>query len=135
VTKFPSIECPAHLCIEHLALCAQSVTLLHQGINLLPALQNTVDSLLQHDLGLIQLPLNLQDAVRLLRVLVLDHVILKLWIGERVRGGAGDGGSRVFGQELVADLRQQRLGNGVLFVGDDDTADAVWATVRVKYVC
>jgi hypothetical protein len=91
--------------IKHLALRAQPVALGHQAVNLLPALQHALNRLVQHNLRLVQLLLDLHDAVRLLRVLVLGDVLLQLREGQLGRGGKG--GPRILGQELVDDLREQ----------------------------
>lgn len=76
------------LTIEHLTLRTQSITLGHQIINLLSPLQHTLNSLVQHDLCLIQLLLDLHDTVRLLRVLVFHNVVLQFGKAER-RGRVG----------------------------------------------
>jgi hypothetical protein len=75
------------LTIKHLALCAQAITLGHQFINFLPSLQNTLDSLMQYNLSLIQLLLNLHNTVGLLRVLIFRNILVELWEGDSwVRG-------------------------------------------------
>jgi hypothetical protein len=124
--------------VEHLALRAQPITLSHQVINLLTALQHTLNSLVQHDLGLIQLLLDLDDAVRLRRVLVLGDVLFQLGEGERglALGEGGVGGAGVLGDELVDDLGEDAVGDHgrVLVVGDYDAADAFCAAVGVECV-
>lgn len=57
--------------IKHLALVAQAVTLGDEVVDFLAALEDGLDGLVQGDLGLVELALNLQDAVGLVRVLVL----------------------------------------------------------------
>lgn len=68
----------AYLLIKHLALCAQPVTFLHKSINLLASLQYTLNRFMQHNLGLVQLFLDLHDAISLLRILVLHNVFFEL---------------------------------------------------------
>lgn len=57
--------------IKHFALVAQAVTLGDEVVDFLAALEDGLDGLVQGDLGLVELALNLQDAVGLVRVLVL----------------------------------------------------------------
>lgn len=105
--RFDSVSenrwCPvqsAYLGIEHFALSGQSITLLHQGVDLFATLQNTLDlnlvsilngiravatyRLVQNNLRLIKLLLDLHNAVGLARVLVLDNVVLELRQGARI---------------------------------------------------
>lgn len=93
---------------------------------------------MQHDLGLIQLLLDLDDAVRLRRVLVLGDVLFQLGEGELglALGEGGVGGAGVLGDELVDDLGEDAVGNhgGVFVVGDYDAADAFCAAVGVECV-
>jgi len=63
--------------IKHLALRTQSIALRHQIIDLLASLKHTLNRLMQHNLRLVQLLLDLHDAVRLLRILVLDNIFLQ----------------------------------------------------------
>lgn len=58
------------LTVKHLGLRTQSVTLLDQIVDLLASLQHTLDRLVENNLGLVQLLLDLQDVVGLMRVLV-----------------------------------------------------------------
>ena len=114
------------LCVEHLAGGAQIVALGHQLVHLLPTLEHALHGLVQDLLGGVELVLDLEDLVRLLRVLVLCDVVLELGVGQRIRGGAVDGGLGVLGGELVAELLED-TGNdevGVLLVGDDDAAQS-----------
>jgi len=126
-----------HLCVEHLALRAQTIALRNQVINFLPSLQYTLDGLVQHNLCLVQLLLNLHDTVCLLWVLVFDNVVFQLGVAECVFAGAGEGGAWVFGEKLVADLGKELMGDqlGVLFVGDYDAADTFGPAVGVECVC
>jgi len=82
--------------IKHLTLRTQPIALRHQVIDLLPALQHTLNRLMQHDLRLIQLLLDLHYTIRLLRILILDDIVLKFGKGEG-RVGIGPGGARVLG--------------------------------------
>lgn len=68
--------------VEHFALSAQTIALRHQIINLLSSLQHALDGLVQHNLGLVQLLLDLHDAVGLLGVLVLGEVVRQLGEGQ-----------------------------------------------------
>ena len=95
---------PWYSLVKHLALTAQSITLLHQAVDLLSSLQYTFNSLMQHNLRLIQLLLDLQDTVRLLWVLVLVDVFLELWKREWGRIRACEGGARIAGEKLVEDF-------------------------------
>lgn len=126
------------LCIEHLTLGAQAVTLGHKIVNLLTPLQDALDGLVQDDLCFIKLLLDLDDAVGLCRVLVLGDVLLKLREAHlgRALGEVGVGSARVFCDELVDDLGEDAMGDdgGVFVVGDYDTADAFCAAVGVECV-
>lgn len=95
-TAKPLKEKKTYLLIKHLTLRTQPIALLHQTINLLPALQHALNRLMQHNLRLVQLLLDLHDAVRLLRILVLDDVIPQGGEIER-RGARYEGGARVAG--------------------------------------
>ncbi len=123
------------LLIKHLALCTQPIALGHQIVNLLSPLQDALDSLVKHNLGLVQLALDLHDAVGLVRVLVLDNVILQLREGERGRA-VGPLRARVGGQELVDDFGEElvRDQGRVGVVADDDAADAFRPAVGVEGV-
>lgn len=123
------------LTIEHLALRTQPITLRHQVINLLASLQHALNGLVQHNLRLVQLLLDLHDAVGLVRVLVLHNVFLELGEGER-GAGVGPGRAWVLGQELVDDFREQLVGDQcwVCVVRDDDAGDALGAAVGVECV-
>lgn len=68
--------------VEHLALGTQAVTFGDKIVDLLPALQHAFNRLVNDDLGLVQLLLDLQDAVGLLRILILGKVILQFWKGQ-----------------------------------------------------
>lgn len=72
-------EYEAPLTIKHLALRTQPIALRYQIINLLSSLQHTLNSLVQHDLGLIKFLLNLHDAVCLLRVLIFHNIVFQFW--------------------------------------------------------
>lgn len=67
-----------YLGVEHLALSTQAVTLRDQAVNLLASLQDALDGLVEDNLGLVQLLLDLHDAVGGVGVLVLDNVLLEL---------------------------------------------------------
>lgn len=126
-----------YLRVEHLALSAQPVTLRHQGVNLLAPLQHALNCLMQHNFGLVQLLLNLHDAIRLLRILIFDNVVFQLRVRELVVGiRAGEGGAGMSGQELIDHFREQlmRHQGGVVVVGDDDAGDALGASVGVECV-
>ena len=125
----------AYLGIEHLALSTEAITLCNKIVNLLTTLQDTLDGLVQDNLCLVQLLLDLHDAVGGVRVLVLDNVLFES--RERQLGvGVGKGRARVARQELVEDLGQQLVGDegGVFLVGDDDGGDTLAAAVGVEGV-
>lgn len=90
---------------------------------------------MQHDLRLVQLLLNLHDAVGLLGILVLDNVFFELGEGA---GGIGDGEdvARVLVQELVDDFGEELVGyeGGVFVIGDEDAGNAFGAAVGVESV-
>ena len=71
-------SCPISrgLTIKHLALRTKPITLRDQIINLLSSLQYALNCLMQYNLRLVQLLLDLHDAISLMRILVLDYVIL-----------------------------------------------------------
>lgn len=126
-----------YLSIEHLALGAQTIALRHQVVDLLSAREHALDSVVQHDLGLIQLFLNLHNAVNLSRVLVLCDILLELGIWQREGLGFGEDGARVFGEEFVTDLGEYLLRNElrVLGVCYYDSADAFLTGVGMNVVC
>lgn len=68
--------------VKHFALSAQPIALGHQIVNLLSSLQHALNRLVQHNLGLVQLLLDLHDAVGLLGVLVLGEVVRQLGEGQ-----------------------------------------------------
>jgi hypothetical protein len=89
----------------------------------------------QHNLCLIQFLLNLHDAVRLLRILVLYDVVFQL--GERQCGvRICKRGSRILREELVDYFGEQLMGNEgwIVMVGDDNASDTFCATVYVESV-
>ena len=90
---------------------------------------------MEDNLGLVELLLDLENAVGLLGVLVLGEVVAQLGHGD-AGVASGPGGARVLGQELVDDLAEQLVGDEgrVLLVGDDDAADALAAAVGVECV-
>lgn len=112
--------------VKHLARSTKIITLGNQLIHLLPALEHALHRLMQHLLRRIELVLDLQNLVRLLRVLVLRDVVFEFGVGERVCGCAVDGGLGVLGGELVAEFFEDAGDDevGVFFVGDDDAAEA-----------
>lgn len=124
--------------IKHLALRTQAITLRNQVINLLAPLQHTLNRLVQHDLRLIKLLLDLDNAVCLRRVLVLRDVCLEL--GEAERGLAflegGVCGARVLCYEFVDDFGEDAMRDesGVFVVGYYDPADAFCAAICVECV-
>ncbi|KAK1256283.1 hypothetical protein MKX07_008542 [Trichoderma sp. CBMAI-0711] len=96
---------------------------------------DALNRLVQHNLGLVELLLDLHDAVGLLGVLVLGEVVPELGEGQDGLAG-GPRGARVLGEELVDDLAEElvRDEGGVLVVRDDDAADALGAAVGVEGV-
>jgi len=90
---------------------------------------------MQHNLRLIQLLLNLHNAIRLLRILVLDNIILQFREAER-RVRVGEGGARVRGEEFVDYFGEQLVGDerGVVLAADYDAADSFGAGVGVEGV-
>lgn len=122
--------------VKHLAARAQIIALGDQLVHLLAALEHALHGLVQHLLRGVELVLDLQDLVRLLRVLVLRDVVLELGVGQGVGRGRGDGGGRVLGGELVAQLLEDAGDDevGVFLVGDDDAAEAARVVVRVDEV-
>lgn len=90
---------------------------------------------MENDLSLVKLLLNLEDAIGLLRVLVLCEVLLQLGHGESGCAG-GPAGAGVLGEELVDDLAKKLMCHKgrVLVIGDDDTADTLGAAVGVESV-
>ena len=102
----------ADLFVEHFALRAQTVTLLHQRVNFLASLQDTLDGFMQDYLCFVQLFLNFHDRVRLLRILVFLYVLFELrkghitWCGLFCESRAWIRCQEFvnnFGEELVSD--------------------------------
>jgi hypothetical protein len=126
------------LCIEHLTLRTQPITLRDQIIDLLAPLQHALNRLMQHNLGLVKLLLDFDDAVCLRRVLVLRDVLFELGEAElRVTlFEAGVRCARVLGYELVDDFGKDAVGDHgrVFVVGYYDAADAFGAAVGVECV-
>ena len=91
---------------------------------------------MQRDLGLVQLLLDLHDAVRLLRILVLDDVLVERREADGAGGRVRPRGPRVRRQELVQQLAEQlvRDQRRVLVVGNDDACEAFGAAVGVEGV-
>lgn len=73
--------------VEHFALGTQAITLGDKIVDLLSALQDTLNRLVQHNLGLVELFLDLHDAVGLLGILILGQVFLELRHAELRRPG------------------------------------------------
>lgn len=104
---------------EALTLRAQVVAPRHQILELVSAIQHTLDRLVQHDRRLIELVLHLHDRVCRLRILVQREELLRVgkhdarWIGVR--------SLRHLLREKFEDLREQRERgrDGVLLVRDD----------------
>jgi hypothetical protein len=118
--------------VKHLALRAQPVALGHQTVNLLAALEHALNRLLHQDLGLVELFLDLHDAVRVLRVLVLCNVVLEL--GPLDLDAVLEAGDGVLGEELIDELGQDLVRDEarVLAVADDDAGDTLAAAVDVE---
>lgn len=93
---------------------------------------------MKHNLRLIQLLLNLHNAVRLTRVLELDNVVLQLRQRARVlaRRRVRKARPGVFSQELIDNLRQKLVRNErwVIAVRNDDTSHAFGPAVGVERV-
>ena len=66
-----------YLGVKHLALAAQALALIHEIIQLHVSLQNTLDRLVQRNLRLIELFLDLHNAVCLLRILIFHDVFFQ----------------------------------------------------------
>jgi hypothetical protein len=105
---------------------------------MLTSLQRALNRLLQRLLGLIQLLLDLHDAVSIIRVLELFDVPPKVALGQAVLVGlqAGLVRPRRLGElagELVQDLAQQLVRDElvVVLVGDDDAGAPLAAGVDV----
>ena len=105
---------------------------------MLTSLQRALNRLLQRLLGLIQLLLDLHDAVSIVRVLELFDVPPKVALGQAVLVGlqAGLVRPRRLGElagELVQDLAQQLVRDElvVVLVGDDDAGAPLAAGVDV----
>lgn len=90
-----------------------------------------LDGLVKNDLGLVQLLLNLKDAIHLVWVLVCLDVGLEGGEGHRITGG---GGVRVKGEELVEHLRKDLVSSQgwILIVANDDSGDALGSRVDVE---
>lgn len=121
--------------VEHLALVAQAIALGHQVVNLLSTLQHALDGLVEDNLGLVELLLDLEDAVGLRGVLVLGDVFLELGhdddrLARRPRG------ARVGSKEFIDNLAEKLVSNEgrVLVVRHDDAADALGTAVGVEGV-
>lgn len=123
------------LLVKHFALGTQAITLGHQVVDLFSALQNTLNGLVKHNLCLVELLLDLEDAVGLGRVLVFFEVLAQLGHDESGRA-SGPAGTRVLGKELVDDLAEELVSNqgGILVVRNDDSAYTLSATVGMECV-
>jgi hypothetical protein len=92
----------------------------------------------QCDLCLVQFLLNLENAVRLIGVLVLCNVVLELWHCQlcAILREALVGGLRIFRDELVEDFGEERMCDelGIFEVGDYYATYACGMGVDVEYV-
>ena len=90
---------------------------------------------MQHNLRLIQLLLDLHNAIRRMRVLILDNILLQLR-ERQLLVAVLECGFGVPAEELVDDLAEQlvRDEGGVFLVGDDDAGDTFAAAVGVEGV-
>lgn len=91
---------------------------------------------MQHDLGLIQLLLDVRDGVHLARVLVGLQVFAQRGeLDVPVLGRARDLGGGLLGQKVVDDLGQDLVGRQLgVVLGDDDARNALGAGIAVECV-
>jgi len=108
---------------------------LDEGIQLLPALEDTLDSLMQHNLRLIQLLLDLQDTIGLLWILILLNIPPQLRHLDLPRSSSPLGAG-VGSQELIDDLGEELVRHElrILVVGDADASKPLGSAVYVKRV-
>jgi len=118
--------------VEHLGLRRKGIGSLHEVIQLLSALEDRLDCLVQDNLGLIELLLNAHDRVRLTRVLVFLDVDVDL--GEGYRGRIRVLRLRHLGREVIQHLgKQGECGaDRVLVVCDDDACKLLGAAAVVN---
>lgn len=116
----------------------QSLRLVDKSVQSLSSGKDRLDGLVEHDLGLVELLLHSHDSVGLVGILVSLNVIIELGHAQLGRGFHGilPLSLGVLGEVLLQHLVEQSVGdsNGVLLVGDDDTANAVGSQVRVANV-
>ena len=101
----------------------------------LTPLQHTLNSLMQHNLRLVQLLLNLHNTIRRLRILILLQILLELrkrHLGVRIRPTT----PWKFAEKLIHNLAEQlvRYERRVLVVGDDYCGYAFGPRVGVEGV-
>ena len=97
--------------IEGFALGTQVGALSYQVIDLLSALQHTLDGLVQHNLGLVHLLLDLHDAICLGRVLASVEVFPEAGKGHGVvLGDLSRFPPRVLAEEVVKGLGEDGVG-------------------------
>jgi len=125
------------LLVEHLTLSTQAIRLSDQTVDLLASFQHALDRLMQHDLGLIQLPLHLHDTVRLVRILVFLNVLFQLRIRPRRDGRRRVRRPGILRREFIHDLRKKLVCHqgGILGVRDYDACDALAGAIGVECVC
>ena len=97
---------------------------------------HTLNGLVQHNLGLIQLLLDVRNGVHLPRVLIrLQVLVQRRELDVTVARRARDLGGRLLGQKVVDDLREDLVGRQLgVVLGDDDASDALGAGVAVEGV-
>ena len=80
----------------------QFITLIHKLSQILPSTQHTLNGFVQNHFGLIQLFLNLHNAIGLLRILVFLEVFGELGEWElAIRCDFSKRSDRIFGEEFV----------------------------------
>lgn len=86
--------------IKQLALGTQSITLGDKIVKLLSTLQHALDGLVNDNLRLVQLLLDLENAVSLMRILIFGEVLLQFWEGQSWLA-ISPGRSGVLGEEFI----------------------------------
>lgn len=105
------------LCIEHFTLRAQTIRLCNQTVNLFSTLEHALDGLVQHNLCLVELLLDLHDAIGCFWRLIRDNVFFE--DGKLYRFLAV-GPFRVACREFTGYLGEELVSyqSGIFLVGD-----------------
>ncbi len=90
---------------------------------------------MQYNFRFVQFFLNFHYAVCLLRILIFLEVFFELW-ERKVGVGAGEGGARVAGEELIDDFGKQLMcyKGRIVGIANDDSGNTLCTTIGMECV-